>query len=80
MENSFFCSVRTFYATLIQTLVKKFPLGSTILWDQTIRAENLRSFMPGPAEPVRLVRPKPDHFFSAWLGIVRVYRMVKIVR
>ena len=25
-------------------------------------------YYAGPVEPVRLVRPKLDHFFSAWLG------------
>ena len=35
----------------------------------------------GPAEPVRLVRPKPDHFSAlGWVMVVYFYRMVKIVR
>ena len=42
------------------------------------------AIVTGPPEPVRLVRPKPDHFFFSTLSWVMVvyfiYRMVKIVR
>ena len=58
---SFSCSVRTFYATFVKTLVKKFPFGSTILCDlHILNPSEQRTFKDFPAAVVHLAKHFPQ--------------------
>ena len=59
--NNFLRSVRTFYATFVKTLVKKFPFGSTVLSDlRILNPLERRTFNDFPAAVVRLAKHFPQ--------------------